>query len=278
MEPVQFSIRTQDGLDLHAVAWPPDAQPKAVVCLIHGLGDHCGRYAHIARAFNQAGYSVLAFDLRGHGKSGGPRGHSPSSEAFLDDIDRLLAEAERRYPGKPRFLYGHSLGGLLVLYSALRHNPQITGLIATGAGLHTPLIEQKLKVAFAKTMASVLPTMTLPTGLDPRLLSHDPQVVQDYLNDPLVHYKASLAMASHTIRTIHWTIEHATEMKRPLLLMHGTADQLTYSSGSQEFARRVPSNCTLRLWDGLYHEIHNEPEKEQVFGEMIRWMDNELAR
>jgi acylglycerol lipase len=278
MEPVQFSIRTQDGLDLHAVEWSPPAQPKAVVCLIHGLGDHCGRYAHIARAFNQAGYSVLAFDLRGHGKSGGPRGHSPSSEAFLDDIDRLLAEAERRYPGKPRFLYGHSLGGLLVLYSSLRHNPKITGLIATGAGLHTPLIEQKLKVTFANAMASVLPTMTLPTGLDPRLLSHDPQVVQDYLNDPLVHYKASLAMASHMIRAIHWTMEHAAEMKRPLLLMHGTADQLTYSSGSQGFARRVPTNCTLRLWDGLYHEIHNEPEKEQVFAEMIRWIDNELAR
>ena len=278
MEPVQFSIRAQDGLNLHTVEWSPQAEAKAVVCLIHGLGDHCGRYAHIADAFNRAGYVVLAFDLRGHGKSGGPRGHTPSSEAFLDDIDRLLAEAEKRYPGKPRFLYGHSLGGTLVLYSSLRRDPQISGLISTGAGLHSPLIEQKLKVAFANAMAVVLPTMTLPTGLNPELLSHDPQVVQDYRDDPLVHYKASLAMARSTIRAIHWTMEHATEMKQPLLLMHGAADQLTYPSGSQEFARRVPGSCTLRLWDGLYHEIHNEPEKEQVIAEMIRWMDNELHR
>ena len=278
MEPVQFSIRTQDGLNLHAVEWSPQPEAKAVVCLIHGLGDHCGRYVHIAKAFNQAGYAVLAFDLRGHGKSDGPRGHAPSSKVFLYDIDGLLEEAEKRYPGKPCFLYGHSLGGTLVLYYTLSRDPQITGLIATGAGLHSPLIEQKLKVAFANAMATVLPTMALPTGLNPELLSHDPQVVQDYLNDPLVHYKATLAMARSTIRAIQWTMENAIGMKQPLLLMHGTADRLTYPSGSQEFARRVPGSCTLRLWDGLYHEIHNEPEKDQVITEMIRWMDSKLTR
>jgi alpha-beta hydrolase superfamily lysophospholipase len=277
MEPVQFSIQAKDGIRLLAVDWPPQDEAKAVVCLIHGLGEHSGRYAHVAEAFNKAGYGMLAFDLRGHGKSEGPRGHSPSSEAFLDDIEGLLAEAGKRYPGKPRFLYGHSLGGALVLFTTLRRKPQIAGVIATGAGLHTPLIEQKLKVSFANAMAAVLPRMTLSTGLNPELISRDPQVVQAYLNDPLVHYKASLAMARSTIQAILWTMDHAAEMKVPLLLMHGTGDQLTYPSGSQEFARQVPGSCWLRLWDGLYHEIHNEPEKEQVIAEAIRWMDDQLA-
>ena len=277
MEPVQFSIQTQDGLNLYAVDWVPQAEPKAVVCLIHGLGEHCGRYAHVANALNRAGYAVLAFDLRGHGRSSGPRGHAPSSEAFLEDIDCLFAEAEKRYPGKPCFLYGHSLGGTLMLYYSLRRRPKITGLISTGAGLRSPLMEQKLKVTFAHAMAAVLPTMTLQTGLNPELLSHDPQVVQDYRRDPLVHYRASLAMASSTIRATQWTMVHAEELSYPLLLMHGTADQLTYPSGSQEFSRRVPGSCTLRLWDGLYHEIHNEPVKEQVIAEIIQWMDDQLA-
>jgi alpha-beta hydrolase superfamily lysophospholipase len=220
---------------------------------------------------------VLAFDLRGHGQSGGPRGHAPSSQAYLDDMDCLLAEAVERYPGKPRFMYGHSMGGTLVLYYALNRKPQVNGLICTGSGLHSPLIEQKLKVSFAHAMASVLPTMTLPTGLNPNLLSHDPQVAQDYRNDPLVHGVASLAMASSTIRATRWTMEHADELSYPLLLMHGTADQLTFPSGSQEFARRVSEGCTLRLWDGLYHEIHNEREKDLVIAEMVQWMDHQLA-
>jgi alpha-beta hydrolase superfamily lysophospholipase len=139
------------------------------------------------------------------------------------------------------------------------------------------LIEQKLKVTFAKLMAAILPTMVLPTDLDPNLISHDPQVVQAYRKDPLVHDKASLAMASSTIRSVEWTREHAAEFPSPLLLVHGTADQITYPSGSQAFAAQAPRNCTLRLWDGLYHETHNEPEKDQVIAENIGWMDANLG-
>jgi alpha-beta hydrolase superfamily lysophospholipase len=277
MEHIEFAIQAKDGLKLYAQGWAPEANPKAVICLMHGLGDHSGRYAQIAKAFVEAGYAVLTFDLRGHGQSGGPRGHAPSSEAFLEDIDCLFVETEKRYPGKPRFLYGHSLGGLLVLFYTLRRRPQVAGVVSTSPGLHSPLIEQKLKITFAKLMASILPTMLLPTGLDVNLLSHDPQVVQAYLNDPLVHDKASLAMASSTIRAVEWTRAHAMEFPSPLLLVHGTADRLTYPSGSQEFAAQVPSNCTLRLWEGLYHETHNEPQKDQVIAENIQWMEKQLG-
>lgn len=277
MEAVQFTIQAKDGLNLHAKTWPPEQPPKAVVCLVHGLGEHSGRYSHVAQALNHAGYAVLAFDLRGHGRSGGPRGHAPSSEAFLEDIDCLLETASRRYPGAPQFLYGHSLGGALVLYYTLRRKPGVAGVVSTSPGLRSPLVEQKLKVIFAKALAAILPAMTLPTGLEIELLSHDPQVVQVYKNDPLVHDKASLAMASSTIQAIEWTMKHAAEFEPPLLLVHGTEDKLTYPSGSQEFAARVGGRCTLRLWEGLYHETHNEPEKDLVIAEIIQWMDEQLS-
>lgn len=276
MEPNLFTIQTKDNINLYARDWKPIGEPKAVVCLAHGLGEHCGRYAHVAEALNHAGYAMLSFDLRGHGLSGGPRGHSASGEAFLDDMDCLCAEAENRYQGKPRFSYGHSLGGTLVLYHSLRRKPQLAGVISTGPGFQSPILEQKIKVTFANALAAVLPMITMTSGLNPDHLSHDPQVVQDYRNDPLVHNKASLAMASSTVRSIQWTMDHAAEIEQPLLLMHGTADKITYPTGSQEFARRVPGSCTLRLWDGLYHEVHNEPEKEQVIAEMIQWMDSQL--
>lgn len=276
METSEFEITAQDGIRLHFKHWKPETGSKAVVCLVHGLGEHCGRYQHVASALTGAGYAVLAFDLRGHGRSGGPRGHADSSERFLQDIDFLLAEAENRHPGEPRFLYGHSLGGVLVLFYTLRRKPRLAGVIATSPGLRTSLVEQKLKVTFAKLMASILPKLALPTGLDADLISHDPQVIQAYQSDPLVHDRASLAMASSTIRAIQWTMEHAGEFPAPLLLSHGTADQIAYPSGSQEFATRVSGNCTLRLWEGMYHETHNEPEKDRVIAETIRWMEEQL--
>jgi len=277
MQHIEFTQQAPDGVQFYFQSWQPETPPKAVVCLVHGLGEHSGRYAYVAETLAKAGYATLAIDLRGHGQSGGPRGHVPSSEAFLEDIDCLLAEAERRFPDKPRFLYGHSLGGALVLFYTLRRKPHLAGVVSTSPGFHSPVIEQKLKVAFAKTMAPLLPTMTLPSGLNTNLLSHDPDVIQAYRKDPLVHDRASLAMANSTIRAIEWTMEHATEFNTPLLLIHGTADRLTYPSGSQEFAARASGNCTLRLWGGLYHETHNEPEKDQVLAEIIHWLDDQLG-
>jgi alpha-beta hydrolase superfamily lysophospholipase len=273
----EMSWRTQEKkVELYAQAWEPDAPVKAAVCLVHGLGDHSGRYAYVAQFLTQGGYSVLAVDLHGHGKATGQRGHVPSSQAFLEDIDRLLQEAERRHPGKPRFLYGHSLGGLLVLFYALRRKPQLAGVISSSPGLRSPVLEQKAKIAFAKIMGSLLPSLSIPVGLDAATISRDPEVVQAYQKDPLVHDVVTLATTKYSIQIVPWTWEHAAEFSLPLLLMHGTGDRLTYHAGSQEFSRLIPGDCTLKLWDGLYHELHNEPEKDQVLNCLVAWMDDRL--
>ena len=133
----EFTWQAEDGLQLFAQDWRPESEPHAVVCLVHGIGEHSGRYEHLATFLNQAGYALSAFDLRGHGKSQGQRGHAKTYGVLLDDISRFLAENVKRFPNLSFFLYGHSFGGALVLNYVLRCHPQITGVIATGASLRT---------------------------------------------------------------------------------------------------------------------------------------------
>ena len=269
----EMSWRAEDGAELFAQVWEPRDEARGVVCLVHGLGEHSGRYAHVAQAFTAAGYALVTFDLRGHGKSGGKRGDVPDFEAFMDDIDLLIRTGQERCPGKPCFLYGHSMGGLLVLNYGVRRKPALNGIIATASGLRTPLSDQKAKIWLSTSLAGILPTVSLPTGLDATQISRDQAVVDAYTSDPLVHDRTTFRMARGTLNSIPWVFDHAHEIETPLLLMHGTADQITYARGTQEFASRVTCDCQVRIWDGLKHELHNEPEKEAVIRTMIEWMD-----
>lgn len=277
MKHFETTLKSNDDLDLFCQGWLPETSPKAVICLVHGLGEHSGRYAHVAEFFNLAGYAVIGFDLRGHGKSDGQRGHAPSFEAFMQDIDRLFEETNHRFPDLPRFLYGHSLGGVLVLNYALRRKPSVRGVIATSSGLRTALEDQKVKVTLAKVLGTLFPTGSLPSGLDPATLSRDPSVVTAYRTDPLVHDAISFGMGKYLLEAIRWAFEHAAEFPVPLLLVHGTQDVLAFPSGSQDFAARVPGDCTLKLWEDLYHETHNEPEKAQVLEFTRQWLDARLV-
>lgn len=261
-----------DGLDMYGHGWLPEGQPKAIIVLVHGLGEHCGRYAHIGALLAEKGYALLGFDLRGHGKSGGPRGHTPSFEAFMKDIDSMFEQASARYLGIRQFIYGHSLGGILVLNYVLRRKPALAGVVVTSPGLRTALEEQKAKVMLAKVLGSLLPSVSLASGLDANMISHDLEVVNRYKQDPLVHDKISFGMAKNLMDAIQWTFDHAGEFDIPLLLMHGTADRIAFDRGSKEFAAKVKDDCTLKLWDGFYHEIHNEPEKAEVFKVMLDWL------
>jgi alpha-beta hydrolase superfamily lysophospholipase len=276
MKTIESSYTTKDGLALFARRWEPESSPTAIICLVHGLGEHCGRYVHVAQAFTDAGFAVLSFDLRGHGKSAGQRGHTPSADAYVDDIDLLLQDARRLFPAKPTFLYGHSLGGILVLYYTLRRQPNLTGVIATSPGLRTAIEEQPVKVTAAKILGSLLPTASMPTGLNADHISRNPQVVQAYRADPLVHGQGSLGMGKNLLQAIAWSYEHTGEFCLPLLLVHGTGDQLAYARGSEEFAKGVSGDCTLKLWPGLAHETHNEPEQEQVLAYSLAWMQSKL--
>jgi alpha-beta hydrolase superfamily lysophospholipase len=268
----------KDRTKFYLRGWEPDASLKAIVCLVHGHGEHVGRYAHVGEAFSKAGYVLAGYDERGHGKSGGPRGHVPSYDTMMDDIADFLALMEKRYAGLPRFLYGHSMGGNEVLNFALRRKPALAGVIATGPWLKAAYDPPVVKATMARVMNNIAPAFAQDTGLDVNALSHDPDVVQAYVDDPLVHEKMSARLFITFSDAGLWALEHAAEFPVPLLIMHGTGDRLTSHQASAEFAKRAGKMVTWRPWEGLYHEVHNEFEKAEVIRTMIEWMDGELKK
>ncbi len=280
MQHFETSYTSNDGLKLYSQSWlpgdKPGGEPKAAVCLVHGIGEHSGRYAHVAQALCAAGYALCAYDLRGHGRSGGPRGHSPTYDAMLDDIALLLKEAEGRCPGRPQFLYGHSLGGNLVINYALRRHPALRGVVATGPGLRVGTPQPALKLWLGRVVYHIWPGLTMPTGLVLEGLSRDPSVVEKYRADPLVHGVVSARFGLDFLDAGEWALEHAAEFPLPLLLIHGTADILTSPEASREFAAKAGARCTLRLWEDCCHETHNEPEKAEVLADMVGWLDERL--
>lgn len=278
MKTFESGWQNKDGTKFYVLGWEPDQKPKAVVYLIHGHGEHVGRFAHVGEAFTKAGYVLVGFDARGHGKSGGPRGHTPSYDALMDDIADFMAQMETRYPGLPRFLYGHSMGGNEVINFALRRKPSLVGVIATDPWLKLAFDPPAMQVLLGRMMNNIAPGFTQKSGLDTAALSRNPNVVKAYNDDPLVHDKISARLYIGMYESGLWALDHAAEFPLPLLLMHGTGDRLTSSEASRQFAERGGKNITWRAWDGFYHEIHNEPEKAEVIKVMIDWLNAHLKK
>jgi alpha-beta hydrolase superfamily lysophospholipase len=276
MKIMESKRESKDGIAFYIRTWEPDAKAKAVVALVHGHGEHVGRYENVASALTNAGYVQAGYDSRGHGKSTGPRGHTPSYEALMDDIAAFLSMLGEKYAGNPLFLYGHSMGGNQVINYALRRHPKIAGVIATGPWLKLAFEPPRIQVTLGRIMNNIVPSFTQPSGLDTRGLSHDAQVVRVYDNDPLNHNKVSARLFVSMYESGLWALDHASELALPLLLMHGSADPITSAVASRQFADRAGDKVTLRIWDGLYHEIHNEPAQAEVFKVMIEWLDKHL--
>jgi len=276
MKANDWGWESTDRLAMYAQSWEPEGTPQAVVCLVHGLGEHSGRYAHVGKAFSEAGFALAGFDLRGHGKSGGPLGHTPSFDALMDDTDAFIDLVSGRFPGLPRFLYGHSLGGNLVINFGLRRKTDLAGLIATGPWLKLAFQPPSSKVLLGKMMNNLLPGFSQASGLETAALSRDTAVVQAYENDPLVHDRISARMFVNLFDAGLWALDHAAEIRLPLLLMHSGIDRITSLEASSQFAKSAGEKVTLRIWDSLYHEIHNEPEQREVFAFMIDWMKSQL--
>lgn len=272
----EFERKAFDGLRLYFQEWQAEENQKGVLSLVHGLGEHSGRYSSWAARLNLAGYSMLAYDLRGHGKSGGKRGHLSSFTECMEDMSILMEETEARFPGSPHFIYGHSIGAVISVNYVLRRKPVLAGVILSGYPSKSSVAEQKVKVFMAKVMGKILPEVTLASGLDPATISKDPEIVSAYINDPLVHDKITLGYGVSMMEGIAWADQHASEWTLPVLIMHGEEDKLGYAIGSREFASKIHADCTLKIWPGMYHEIHNEPGNDQVFDFLRNWLDEHL--
>jgi acylglycerol lipase len=274
MDTTEWKWKSSDGLEMYSKVWAPPLKTKGIVCLVHGVGENICRYQADGEALAEGGYVLAGFDQRGFGKSGGQRGHTPSLAAYFNDIDFFLAEILRRYPEQPRFLYGHSMGGVLVLAYTPVRQPKVAGVIATAPGLKSSLEEQKIKVLLAKVLGKILPTFSLKSGLDVQNISRDPCVGDAYNSDPLNHSFVTTAWGKAMLEAIDIVYENAHRFPQPLLLMHGTNDEVAFPSSSLMFADMAPKDMvTLKMWDGFKHELHTDPEKAEVFKVMIDWLD-----
>lgn len=278
MPNLETTLVAYDGLSLHRRSWNPESQETGQIFLLHGLGEHSGRYAHLGAFFARHGISFHAIDLRGHGNSEGRRGDVPSIEAYHKDTDSFLDSIPANQ-ALPRFLFGHSLGAILAISYGIRRKPSLDGLICSGLALHNALELQSAKVAAVKILGRLIPRVTIASGLEQAALSRDAAVVEEYKNDPLVHDQASLGWGSEILREVAFIWEHACELQVPSLLMHGNKDRVAYSSSSIEIAQLVKTDCTLKIWDEMYHEIHNEYDRQQVLEFMLGWIkDHSVLR
>jgi alpha-beta hydrolase superfamily lysophospholipase len=273
----EFNWKTADGLNIYAQTWSPNEKPRAVVALAHGLGEHSGRYAHVGDFFAKAGIATVAYDRRGHGKSDGKRGHSPTYAHYYDEVAELLVQARAKFPNVPVFLYGHSMGGNIALNYVLRNKiSNLAGVISSGAVIQLAFKPNPLLVAAGRLTLKFWPSFTQKNQLDTTALSRNPKVVSDYIADPLVHSSLSSAAGIGMLEAADYLCNHATTFPAPLYITHGGLDRVTSAPGSVWFANNYNGDITLRIWNELFHEIHNEPEQLQVLGEILDWMNGKM--
>jgi acylglycerol lipase len=261
------------GVELYWQAWLPEAEPRALVVIAHGASEHSSRYGHVAERLVGAGYGVYALDHRGHGRSEGKRAQLDRLDHVVADLRAFVDLAADRHPGMPVYLLGHSMGGGISIAYAVRHEDTLAGLV-----LSAPVADPDAAGAVTRGVSRVLSALAPDLGVysvDAALVSRDPEVVREYEEDPLVyHGKLPARSVSELTSAVQRFPTEVPGLRLPLLVMHGDADELVPLAGSRMVHERAGSDDkTLRVWDGLYHEILNEPEQEQVMDVVVAWLD-----
>ncbi|OBC14046.1 hydrolase [Gordonia sp. 852002-50816_SCH5313054-c] len=253
------------------------ASPRGLVVVAHGLGEHGGRYAHVAKVFTDAGFSVAIPDHLGHGRSGGKRLRIKSFKQFSDDLDTVITQTA--IDGLPTYLLGHSMGGCIALDYALDHQDKLDGLILSGAAVMPGDDMPGPVIAVSQVLGKVAPW--LPTiALDSTAVSRDPDVVAAYQADPLVtRARIPARLGAEMLSTMQSFPDRVGSLTIPLLVMHGSADRLTNPAGSEMVERLAGSDDkTLVIFDDLYHEIFNEPEQDKVLSTTLGWLEGHVTQ
>jgi alpha-beta hydrolase superfamily lysophospholipase len=276
MNHAEGTLEGYGGTELYYQRWVPEDRPKAALAVVHGYGEHSGRYGNVVDWFVPRGYAVYAFDLRGHGRSQGQRGHVDGWAEMRGDVRAFLDFVHQQEPDPPVFLVGHSMGGLIALNYVLHHPEGLEGVVASG-----PLVSQlplpSALILIAKILSSLLPRLAMKNELDATGLSHDTAVVEAYVNDPLVHGRGTPRMTTEVMAAIDWTQDHAAELALPCLIVHGGDDRLALPESSRTFFDNVTFADKERIeYDGYYHEVFNEVGKEQVLADVEAWVAHHL--
>lgn len=272
------TFQSVSGANIFYRCWTP-AEPQAVILLVHGLAEHSGRYDEFANFLADAGIATYAPDLPGHGKSDGERGYVRRFREFTDALGDMLAIVRRAHPDIPVVLFGHSMGGLIAADFLLQHQDEFVAAVLTGAAIKAPKQPSKTALFVNKLISAIMPRFGA-MQLDASAISRDPQVVSDYDSDPLVYRgKVSARLVNELFATMNSVVTDAAMLQLPLLIMHASADLLTAVDGSKLLHRKISSgDKKLVIYEGLYHEILNEPERMTVMEDILRWLDARLNR
>lgn len=266
-----------EGRSIYFQCWEPEIALKAVLLLAHGAGEHSGRYRQLAQYFTGYGYAVAALDHNGHGSSDGTPGYVNTFEDYLIDMATFHHIIKNRFAALPMIMVGHSMGALIASLYLLRSEADFLGGVLSGAAIKTDAAPGKLQLWLLRLVALLLPRVGV-LKLNPAGVSRDPEVVRQYVEDPLVlHGKMTARMVRELFTGMHAIQEGAGCIRLPLLILHGAADVMTSPEGSRFLYNTVSSqDKTLKIYPGLYHEIFNEPERAQVLAQVREWCDAQL--
>jgi alpha-beta hydrolase superfamily lysophospholipase len=269
----ELQLKSKDGTPLFAREWRPVQEPKAWITMSHGTSEHSGRYDHMGRVLNEAGYALVMPDLHGNGLSEGKRGHIDSFSQYTDDLKAALEYTRGQHP-KAHFLGGHSLGGLIAARVAIENPPGISGVFLSGAAFRLAFDPPAWKTRVSGFLSRFLPSLQFSNEFDMADLTHDTEIVERQRNDLHNHGKVTPRMYVEVLKTQQEVKNRTDRLKLPLLVMHGGADKINAVSGSEEFHSAAGSKeKRLIIYEGFYHEIFNEIEREKVFSDLIGWMD-----
>jgi len=274
MQALKDSIEGVDGTTLFCRHWLPQAAATRVAVIAHGLAEHSGRYEYLAGRLAASGFTVYALDHRGHGQSPGRRANIQRFDRVVEDLQALVARAAKDNPGLPLTLIGHSMGGAIALACALRHPAAIRNLVLSGPALSAGKQVPALQLIMVRLLSAILPNvgaLTLPADA----ISRNPAVVRAYEQDPLVYRGAIPARTmAELLKAMQAFPETVDALRMPVLVLHGTADRLVPLGPVEPVLKRLGSaDKTVHRYEGLYHEVFNEPERDRVIGDMLAWLD-----
>lgn len=254
----------------------PRSDARAMVVIVHGFSDHCERYSNLVEALVKRHLAVYSYDLRGHGRSPGQRGHIEHFDDYRQDTHAFIQFVSARHPDLPVFLFGHSMGGLIALDQALHFPEGLSGVISSAALLGNPPVAP-IKTVLGRFFSKVWPSFSMPASLDETSISRDPAAVQSYRDDPLVHGVGTARLATEIEEAVAETQANAYRLEPPLLIYFGTDDRLTNPEDSQRFYNNVRSeDKSIIIYEGGYHENHNDIHSERVVIEVAQWIEAQV--
>jgi len=262
------------GAKIYHQSWLPEEGTKAALLIVHGLAEHSGRYMNVVDRFIPLDYGVYGFDLPGHGRSDGARVYVKRFDDFIAVVRIYVDMVRNQQPDKPVFLIGHSMGALISTIFLLDHQSEFAGAIISGPGVMVPAPISRFTIVLAKLLSTLLPRMRV-IGLDPAGISRAPAVVRAYIDDPLVYTgKITARLAYEMLKAMRRVPTEASRITLPVLIVQGGADRLVDPNGARMLYEAISSpDKTINIYDGLYHEVFNEPERDRVLGDVEAWLE-----